>query len=78
MWILKGVGVGTALFLLFTFIHIRKIVGPQPEDGTSIGIDVRSFSFAANPPYWFLFILLIVSACFWFRLLEKVTPITLP
>ena len=78
MWILKGIFAGSAFFLLFTFLYIRRIVGPLPKDGTSIGIDVRSFSFTANPPYWLLFIMLIVSACFWFRLLEKVTPVTLP
>ena len=67
---------GSAFFLLFTFLYIRKIVAPILKDGTTVGIDIRSL--AANPPYWFLFMLLIVSACFWFRLLEKVTPGTLP
>ena len=74
MWIIKGISVGSAFFLLFTFLYIRRIVGPLPKDGTSIGVDVRStFSFAAHPPYRFLFVLLVVSACFWFKLLEKVS-----
>jgi hypothetical protein len=79
MWILKGVGTATALFLLFTFIYIRKSVAPllkNLKEGASVGFDIRSL--AADPPYWVLFILLIVAACFWFRLLEKITPVTLP
>jgi hypothetical protein len=53
---------GYRSFLVFVFLYFRKLVRgiPLPKDGT---VD------------WFLFILLVVSACFWFRLLEKVTPV---
>jgi hypothetical protein len=74
MWILKGVGVGTALFLLFVFLYFRKLVRgiSLPKDGT-VGWDISPFIY--GPEYWLLFILLVVSACFWFRLLEKVNPV---
>jgi hypothetical protein len=52
MWILKGIFVGGAFFLLFTFLYIRRILGPIPKHGTAVGVDIRSFT--AGPSYWFL------------------------
>lgn len=60
MWILKGLAVGTVIFIVFTVYYLKSIIGPtQANKATSLGMLARST--IQQPLYWLAFLMALGS-----------------
>jgi hypothetical protein len=70
MWMLKGLVVGSILFVAFSVVYLRTFTGPIRQNA-AISLDVLTFNTIYKPLFWVAFVLTAASCCVWARLLSR-------
>jgi hypothetical protein len=66
MWIVKGIAVGVAVFLIGTFIFLYNVGSARAIGSTAIeGHTIQ------NPLFWLVFMLVVAASCALFRALAR-------
>ncbi len=68
MWIVKGVSVGTVLFILLSLAYV--VVRLRATGAKAIGTTALYGMTVQNPAYWVAFGVVLLAACISFRLVR--------
>lgn len=71
MWMLKGIGFGLLTFAVFFVIYFVRVIAGGLRPNVAIGLSALTGSTIYRPLFWLAFVLTLVSACVYARLIQR-------